>query len=84
MVIVLANNCAEPIYLFLLFPCLLVSIISSVLFIKPVLFNCGLQVLEGFRALEAAVQKLIKERKSVVGELNLLDRKSLLQNSPDP
>lgn len=39
MILVLANNSAQPIYFFMLFPCLLVSAISSVLFIKPVLFK---------------------------------------------
>lgn len=85
MVIPLANNYAEPIYFFLPFPCLCVSTISDVLFIKPVLFNCGLRVLEGFWATwKQLCKKLIKKRKFVVGDLKLLYRKLLLQSSPDP
>lgn len=83
MVIALANNCTEPIYFFLLFPCLLVSTISSVLFIKPVLFHCICRSWKVSGLLGSSCEKLIKKRKPVVGALNLLDRKCLLQSSPD-
>lgn len=39
MIFALANNSGRPICFILLFPCFLVSAISSVLFIKPGLFN---------------------------------------------